>query len=486
MIKYDKPRILCIDFTRNSVEKITNAGYNVRRASTGILKEDNNKFFMPCTISDIEIVLFYVRKNALSDIKKREIHSESVEKEPECLNLLLLEVWKKKGLSILFLDSAVNPFDLEFLSLKNFGITKVGRRFYPAFKFSAALEEIRKITNTDAEPSLVFPEFKGEDLYFSNSVIASVYDKYKQQANHQILSASAEGLSFSGTTLNAHPMRLIYHVVDNSSQENPLCLEITTYDDLASSILIFPTFNNSTDNVVMELLEEYAKEKFDNLFSTSSFSWLKDYKPYPVQTVIDEKNDYFDEVTNKVSIFNENISKMENEFSWLDALLVSKDEVSNEPFKESVKIALEFLGFQVKDIDETLEEGVPKREDLHIIDSEAGFFCICELKTTESGAKESLYRDLHKHMNRYIRETSELETRGILIVNHSIKLEPSKRHGFYKAQHVQDDLRAFNSGAIDSCYLHQLCQDILSNKITSNEARVIFESDFAVLSLQND
>lgn len=483
LLKYDKPRILAIDFTQQSVQKIRQAGYNVRRAYTGVLKEDNNVFNMPCSISDVEIVVFYLRKETLNGLINREISPDSIEKDTHCLDLLLEDVWMRKGISIIFMEPDVKPTELNNLGIKFFGITNFNRKFLPASKLSNLVEELKRIGKDESKPYVLFPPYKGEDFHISDHPIAKIYKKHIHHGNH-IMMYAGDNIEIFNVKFHEYPAKILYHVRENSSQQYPLCVEFTDAG-AKHSIVILPTFGKKTDDVVIDLLDDYAKPSFEHLFSEPNFPWLIDYKSIPVQKIIQEKQLFIEQAIIKISEFDENIKLAQQEYEWMDKLLIGKDEPDIEPFKDAVKKSLNFLGFRVEDIDYLIQEGEPKREDLHVYNDESKYFALCELKTTDSGAKEQLFRDLQKHMMRYMRENKDTNLLGLLIVNHSIKLNPNKRHAFYIKQHVQEELEVYKISAIDSHFLHQICQKVLSEEISKRYARKIIESGKVVMSLND-
>lgn len=476
LIKYEKPRILAIDFSKRSIEKIANAGFNIRKASTGILTEDKNEIYMPCSVGDVEILLFHIRKESLHNNETRNVSVESIEKDTGCISALVKDVWRRGGLSLLFIEADVDPIDMEKLGIQNLGVLNINREYYPANKYQALLQKI----GLSKMPEISFQRYKGEDFMIDNHPITEVYKKYLKDANHIIISTNIKDVFLLDHNVNEYPLYCKSYVKDNSANQYPLCIEINAYDKKQPRIVLLPTFGDRTIDAIIDLLNEYAKTVCEHLFTESNYVWLENYKATPVQSIINRKGEYIEEAIKRAKEFDIEIQSEEEKYIWMDNLLIGKDEPENEPFKDAVIHALEFLGFRVEDIDLSLPKGEPRREDIRIYDDTDGYFAVCEAKTTETGAKEQMYHDLHKHMMRYMRETNITNIKGLLFVNHSLKLEPSKRYDFYKSSHIHDELREHMSSAVDSCFLHELLQKVLRQEITQIEARQLLKSGHPV------
>jgi hypothetical protein len=370
------------------------------------------------------------------------------------MEILLKDVWKRNSVSIIFIEPNTDPCQMEKIGFDDFGVINIKRELYPA-SFYSDLE--KKLRESGKKTDVAYPLFQPfKDIHIDSDPVAEIYKKFSSDANHLILCANNDFKVF-GTKFNEWPRKILFHVRENSANKLPLYIEIST-SDYNKSIIILPTFNKKTDDVAIELLEKAVKPAFEHLFTEPNFTWLENYNPVPIQVIVDEREKFIEQAMRTLSEFEEKIESAKEEFLWMDTLLTGKDHPDNEPFKEAIIQALSFLGFRVIDVDTSLPEGEPKREDLNIIDESTEYFALGEAKTIEAGAKEQMYRDLNKHLMRYMRQTKDVEVRGLLFVNHSIKLDPQKRHDFYKHEHIREELNISKSTAVDSFYLHQLCK----------------------------
>lgn len=106
-------------------------------------------------------------------------------------------------------------------------------------------------------------------------------------------------------------------------------------------------------------------------------------------------------------------------------LLTSK----GEQLVESVSFVLKDLGFMILDIDETLNDHVPKKEDLRIKTSDTSDWeGIIEVRGYEKSAgKEDDLARLEKFSRLYLKEKNKLPSKQIYIVNGPIELNPPNR-----------------------------------------------------------
>ena len=145
----------------------------------------------------------------------------------------------------------------------------------------------------------------------------------------------------------------------------------------------------------------------------------------------------------------------------------------DDAFTTDTGEALRFLGFQATEVDSTLTTGQRKVEDFHIQDEQSGCFCIGEAKTTGNGrgASEDFISKVQTHQTRYARTQKQEPPPALLIVNYAIDLDPAMRAGRFYQPALSERLSDNEISAIDSYSLFQLCQFVLEQEITCEQAR---------------
>lgn len=106
---------------------------------------------------------------------------------------------------------------------------------------------------------------------------------------------------------------------------------------------------------------------------------------------------------------------------------------------------------------------------------------LVEAKSTDREASQKMIQAVQQHVMRYTREEKQDIPPALLIVNHSCKNPPSRRNLFYEAKDVQDGLKEGGITAVDSVFLHSLCQDVLADKSSKEEARAVLKAGHVVL-----
>ncbi|MFB0842870.1 hypothetical protein [Paenibacillus oleatilyticus] len=463
LVQYDMPRILTFDFSKQEVEKLQNAGYNVHRGSTGVLPADQGEYFMPCAITDVEILLFNVRDKAISEMSKRKMSEGSIEEMPFLLHLME-EVWKKGGVTILFVNEGVSPLDLDSIGVERTGVLNSSRKYMPSSSY-------QKAKHPFVEPE--FPKYRGNSIRTTESVVAQVYQRFVKSAQHLVLAVQKD-ITLFGRGMWA---KQIWHIQDDSVDGAVLCLELQN-DGIGGSIILLPTFEAKNTDVVLAIIKEYLSINKPHLFAKSNHEWLEDYKPVTVKNLEHERDEFVQQSKKTLEEYNEKINETHEAINWMDHLLVGKDDI----YAEAVGLALTYLGFDVTDVDKLADTGNRKREDFRIHDGN-GYFALVEAKATERGANQQMIQDTQAHQLRYSREYQTHTVPALLVVNHSCKNPPDKRSDFYKAKDIQEGLIDSAITAIDSVFLHDLCQKVLAGELSVQEARSTLKAGSAVLAL---
>jgi len=211
-----------------------------------------------------------------------------------------------------------------------------------------------------------------------------------------------------------------------------------------------------------------------HLFDAPQHGWLEKYQPALVLRLEEDKKQLLEKARQEAEGLDARAEEVRKEFEWLSGLLV---HMSDE-FASDVAEALRFLGFEAEEVDNNVKPGERKKEDLHIRDVATGFFAIGEAKSTGKGrgATEDFISKTQTHQGRYGREHQQPPPRAFLFVNYAIDLEPS----LWGPRFYKDDLRERLEDnaitAVDSVALWEICQAVMNEEQTKEQARARLSS----------
>lgn len=469
--EYKKPRILAVDFAENEVKKIIKAGFNAKRAFTGLY--DNDEYCIPTAIQDTEIILFNYKKGTFENREQRKKRKDSIPDDFD-FHLVAKETFNKGGWLILFIGEDSDPKGLEYLYIRNLGFTWT----YDGYK---AVSEFR----SDEYPP-TFPVFKGETLKINEYDLGTLLKRFYESGNWVLLNIK-RGVTFKDVEYDQ-----IWIITDDAASPSALAIEIVRkFHDVHprrdesgrdmppliveryGGIIVLPDFGKKNVEVALSIIQNYINDKSPTLFSDPIHDWLKEYKPESVKQLYIKMDELKAKQKKEMKELGERIEQEEIKYSWLDTLIVGMDD----DFKNSVGTALDFLGFKIKDIDKDLSPDERKREDFNIVNPTDKSFYIGEAKATKRGASEDFITKTQNHQANYSREHNCPVPDAILIVNHSHNLDPSYRsERFYKDSEVIERLKDQQIKAIDSFALHAFCQKVLAKELTKEEAREFIRS----------
>jgi hypothetical protein len=210
-----------------------------------------------------------------------------------------------------------------------------------------------------------------------------------------------------------------------------------------------PSFDANVWDVTSLILREVLPVLCPNLLYDDKFEWLTgtDYLMPSLAEIEGERL-----AAERQYEIHRRTLKERYEAEWIaiqsrwNRLLTS----SGDELKLTVKEALEFFGFSVVDVDNhwsSTGQARQKEEDLWVAESgkvepsEAGVL-LGEVKSSEKGAaSERDYSQLIKYLNRRRDEFSNLNLRGVLIVNHSDLVPARARQKAFGDTIVADSLR---------------------------------------------
>ncbi len=481
--EYSNPRILLIDFDKKDVAKVVDAGFEVKRAYSGLY--DNQEFCIPCEIQDIEICLVKISEDTFKNIKERHNSKDSY-CDAFVPHVILKEIWYKHGWTIVFVKKGTCPDDLQYLGIDGMGY----------MKFRDQLISPTREMRMSFGLSPYFPIFRGETVNRKEGVLGDLLIRYFQ-SGEWILFTKDHKVEFSSLYPDQE-----WPILDNSAVSNSL--SVILYDKFMTEpekarmttpalekvevslpqysyggILVLPDFGNNDIELGINLINEYVYTANPLLFSTPKHEWLAGYRPASVNLLFSEIEKIERDSKREIEYTMNKIEEEEKTYSWLRLLLVGMDD----EFKQAVSEAFKFIGYKVEDIDEKLGDGERKKEDLHITDPITGSFYLVEAKSTKRGASEDLIAKTQNHQGNYSRQHNCKIPNAILVINHSVDLEPKKRGSrFYKDPAILGRLRDQGIKAIDSVALHSLCQIIIEDAGNRERVRLRIENESGIIS----
>ena len=465
--EYKMPRILAVDFTKQEVMKISEAGFNIKRAYSGL--HDNNEYCIPADIQDIEIVLLKYEKGTFEHHGQRKKHENSIPDDFD-FHLVIKETLDKRGWVIIFIAEDSSPTGLQYLSIRNLGLIKTSEGYVDASK------------QKSPHPPIVFPKFKGDLIHFRDDDLGILLKRF-YNSGKWILLQKTESVVIGNT---GYPQGCI--ISDDAASPSVLAIEVVReFVDIVSKgsdssgaiipplrfasyggLIILPDFGEKNIDVGLAIIQEYLSKMNPRLFSEQMHEWLKSFRPESVKQLYKKWEGIEASMKKEIEAIDKKIELEEEKYLWLDMLLISGDD----DFKDAVGIAMRFLGFKVKDIDKSLAPKERKHEDFNITDPYDNSFFIVEAKATKRGASEGFITKTQNHQGSYSRRYNCSIPDAILIVNHSSDLNPSQRSGrFYADADVLARLKDQNIKAVDSISLHSLCQKVFAGKMDKEKAR---------------
>jgi hypothetical protein len=194
-----------------------------------------------------------------------------------------------------------------------------------------------------------------------------------------------------------------------------------------------------------------------------------------IQKKISETKKSVDEMKKK----KEDIAKKN---SFVRGLLVAKEDDGTDSemrLSRVVKRALEFLEFEVVDIDEKTKS-IIKKEDFWVIDGK--YLAITEVSgTANKNPKVKEFNDIlarvatiYKRKGDLVLPTAESVT-GLLILNYDIDTHPAKRPKLYTGEdnHIVETAIEQGIGLLSTVELHKVIMAVIGGSLSKQEARDI-------------
>ncbi len=490
LVEHQHPRILMLDFPQQDVDKIQKAGFDVRRGATGLF--DRNVFSLPYPIQDVEILFAQVQVGSFTNTEIKAA-TNSVEDVP-LFKDLLREIWQKAGWSILFVSQNTTPEELAAISLEHLGVISQERKHMPESIRISLLEYLKGIRIRDGNqiqlPPPKMPRFVGQAVNISDDAEAKILQRYIKSAQMSILTCLEYPQFYPFDYPQPHIVAvnekraINWLIKDNSADANVLALMVENSIFVGHEgnqaiynkgrILLIPEFGINNSNIALALLQEVITQVSPHLFDTPQHPWLEKYNPAIVQQLQVERENFIKDALSRIEQLNQRIEIERENYDWLTGLLVS----TGDQFAIDAAQVLRFLGFEVEEIDNNLTAGERKREDLRVWDKANNYFALGEAKTTGKGrgAAEEFISKTQTHQNRYARENKQTPPPALLIVNYAIDLDPEQRAARFYQDEVKGRLEDNGITAINSVALFDLCQFVLNNQISKEQARQFISS----------
>ena len=486
LVEHTRPRILMLDFSPQDVTKVIKAGFDAHRGATGLY--DNNEFYFPFSVQDAEIVFASIKRGSFTS-EKRLASANSIEKQP-FFKALMRETWEKHGWIVLFISHDISQKDLETIGIEGLGIIDFEHHHYPESIRASWLEVVKQISEYSiALPPPQMPIFVGQRVHLvEQEPVVKIIERYIKSAKILTMAClnvpsfipySPDHLSHPYAVVFGNEVAIEELVRDESVDLNVLSIKLDNSIDVGKpyrehiynygGILLLPDFGQNNINVALALLQETFVSISPQLFDDPQHPWLKNYLPVPVIKLQSESDVITQKAIAEIEELNRQAEVEREKYIWLVGLLVS----IGDQFASDSADALKFLGFEVEEVDSTLDPKERKREDFRIEDKSTGYFALGEAKTTgkNRGASEEFITKTQGHINRFSRENNRVSPPALLIINYAIDLDPVQRTGLFYQEGVRGTLEDGGITAINSVGLFDLCQFVLREEVSKKQAR---------------
>ncbi len=239
--------------------------------------------------------------------------------------------------------------------------------------------------------------------------------------------------------------------------------------DWKGFILLLPFFNNPPQ-VINYFIKDLLPSLAPYLYYDATSNWLNQEKYYipELRNVIEEKklltskyNDQIIEIDKKIKIIQDGNQKP------LNLLLTTK----GDELKDAVKIAFEYLGWNVIDVDKQGGDAKEKGEDLWLLksseyDLKKDEYIIVEVKgDIKRGANDEDCYTILKYLTRHLREYKNDLVKGLFVYNHAYGLSIDDRPVPFSSKQNEDAI-SNNYGLISTYTLFQYIKAEMEGLIT--------------------
>ncbi|WPO90973.1 hypothetical protein [Chryseobacterium sp. HR92] len=471
----NKPQILTLNITQKTKDLLINNDFNITEGSLGKtvnLKDKTGETFcltgqiIPNNLHEFDIVIVDLTNEEIIDYDEKQ-HIRTVNKTGKDLYILCkppMNLFDPRGVSAHFLEEKIKScfnkdfmlivFQNEYMQLTYEFYDKKSRQkqlaIYNLYEFVPKLPSLG--IKYGLKTQLAWDKKQNEFHKFLT--------KYQSEYIYHNIFEPPTVWKEGERKPDPHFFPLL---VNNDGD-----IVSYTYGNQISRTYLFPELkDNST--FLLEFLQEIAPTIQPELFPFSSQKKWTSQNEYALPNhskLIEEKLDLEKEYEEKVNIKNDEISKNIEKYQFLHNLLTE----TGDSLVTAVIEYLEWLGLSnVVDMDEQLEEGEKKEEDIQI-ENEKGLLVI-EVKGIGGTSKDSECSQISKIKYRRAKERNKFDVFGLYIVNHQRHIPALNRSNPPFSEHQINDAINEERGLLTTWQLFQLYYDIENGIISKGEAR---------------
>jgi len=255
-------------------------------------------------------------------------------------------------------------------------------------------------------------------------------------------------------------------------------------ETVVPSYVVLPRFADNTA-VALRILDA-IKRSTPSLFpDLQQNAWLSSD-----EFLFDEERKIDTEIVSIKSQAETLIAQKENDklliadrFGFIRELLVATESAPdpNKRLSSIVRRSLEFLGFEVTDIDQKIKSLI-KKEDYWAKDE--GFLAIVEVSgTTYKNPKTKEFNDIFARIHSIYKRKGELlpdtkDFSGLLVLGYDVSTHPKSRPKMYTGEHehLAETAAENNIGLLSTVVLHEILVKVKDGTLSKNEARNILKT----------
>jgi hypothetical protein len=440
------PRIILLNFTKKESDIIAKAGYSVERGFMGVFRSGikDLPFQTPHPLYEYDI-LFY-KSQIAEELEKEFVHTHDLLRETGSYQALasfatpprvrISFIGESTGMKTL-LQGGVFFIDLQQAeaNVSSFVETPKGGTF-----------GIEKVHNMIAN-------FKGQIAHVEKFFVVS------QEKVHYPFNLFPVLLSRSGFQVAGYG---------------------TSYDrDTLPRYIALPELKNTAQAVIeiLACLETTLPRLFPD---KAKRQWLyADGFLLPEERrVQSEIEAMIAETKAFIEVKKKERQRLADENSFVRNLLVAtENQTGDDRLSTVVRKALEFLDFNVTDIDEKTKSAI-KKEDFWVEDGT--FFAITEVTGTISkNPKVKEYNDILGRVTTIYKRKTDLKlpdgvtVSGLLVLNYDIETHPAKRPRVYtgELEHIVESAVEQGIGLLSTVELHRIVMAVKEGSLTKDAAR---------------
>lgn len=219
-------------------------------------------------------------------------------------------------------------------------------------------------------------------------------------------------------------------------------LPVAFYKKEGKGFYLYLPFFSDIEEITKFLIEQILTEIKPELFEDKENKWLEKEQYYfpDLNESIKQKNEIILEFEAKINESDKNIEQAKAKQNIFNDLLIQ----TGEELKDSVALALEYLGFEIIDVDKFFEgEEREKDEDLWVFksknkDIKKDFVLITEVKGKKRSASDDDCTTVNRYVARRMREFVNTKMKGLFIFNHYNTIEALKRNQGFSKKQIKD------------------------------------------------